>query len=465
MNEKQKTLKIAFVHPDLGIGGAERLVVDAALGLQNLGHSITVYTSHHDITHCFEETKNELKVKEYGDFLPQSLFGYFHILFSILRGLYLSLYILFNKRNEYDIIFADQLATYVPILKMTRAKILFYCHFPDKNLATRNSSIKNIYRIPFDLLEEYSIRLSDVILVNSSFTRSIFKESFPKLKNVNPEVLYPGINMKAYDKEIDNNDSSLDLIKSNKKIILSINRFERKKNLELTIKTLKELKSKYNDQQFNDIRLVIAGGYDVINNENVQYHKELEEIAKEYSFSYTTIWPESLKDRNSENIKNEIEHVNIVFLLSFNDVQRTWLLKNSKCLLYTPSNEHFGIVPVEAMYSGLPVVAVKSGGPKESVIHGKTGFLCPSDEVEFSKAVYSILNSENDNNTTTTSPQENQNYQINITEVKDFSKNYVMEKFGMDTFSNTLNSIILKMNSKDKMTTSENNNNKKDKEL
>ncbi len=27
-----RTLKIAFLHPDLGIGGAERLVVDAALG-------------------------------------------------------------------------------------------------------------------------------------------------------------------------------------------------------------------------------------------------------------------------------------------------------------------------------------------------------------------------------------------------------------------------------------------------
>ncbi|KAF9494127.1 hypothetical protein BDN71DRAFT_1507848 [Pleurotus eryngii] len=51
-------LRIAFLHPDLGIGGAERLVVDAALGLQNLGHCVDVYTSHHDPTHCFEETRD-----------------------------------------------------------------------------------------------------------------------------------------------------------------------------------------------------------------------------------------------------------------------------------------------------------------------------------------------------------------------------------------------------------------------
>ncbi len=35
-------LKIAFLHPDLGIGGAERLIVDAAVGLQQKGHDVTV---------------------------------------------------------------------------------------------------------------------------------------------------------------------------------------------------------------------------------------------------------------------------------------------------------------------------------------------------------------------------------------------------------------------------------------
>lgn len=42
-------------------GGAERLVVDAAVGLQNLGHKVVMYTSHHDPTHCFEETRDGMK--------------------------------------------------------------------------------------------------------------------------------------------------------------------------------------------------------------------------------------------------------------------------------------------------------------------------------------------------------------------------------------------------------------------
>lgn len=40
------------------LGGAERLVVDAALGLQSLGHAVDIYTSHHDPNHCFDETRD-----------------------------------------------------------------------------------------------------------------------------------------------------------------------------------------------------------------------------------------------------------------------------------------------------------------------------------------------------------------------------------------------------------------------
>jgi alpha-1,3/alpha-1,6-mannosyltransferase len=45
--------------------------------------------------------------------------------------------------------------------------------------------------------------------------------------------------------------------------------------------------------------------------------------------------------------------------------------------LYTPINEHFGIVPCEAMYARRPVVAIASGGPTESIREGVTGILCP----------------------------------------------------------------------------------------
>ncbi len=41
------------------IGGAERLVVDAAVGLQKLGHTVEIYTSHHDPAHRLALTRRE----------------------------------------------------------------------------------------------------------------------------------------------------------------------------------------------------------------------------------------------------------------------------------------------------------------------------------------------------------------------------------------------------------------------
>ncbi|CAG8714935.1 8064_t:CDS:2, partial [Acaulospora morrowiae] len=76
-----KHLKIAFIHPDLGIGGAERLVVDAAKGLKSKGHDVVIYTSHHDRQHCFEETKDgTLEVRVRGDtVIPRTFRGSFHM--------------------------------------------------------------------------------------------------------------------------------------------------------------------------------------------------------------------------------------------------------------------------------------------------------------------------------------------------------------------------------------------------
>ena len=56
MTKKQQS--IVFFHPDLGIGGAERLVVDAAVGLQSLGHKVTIFTSYRDKAHCFDEARD-----------------------------------------------------------------------------------------------------------------------------------------------------------------------------------------------------------------------------------------------------------------------------------------------------------------------------------------------------------------------------------------------------------------------
>lgn len=77
-------------------------------------------------------------------------------------------------------------------------------------------------------------------------------------------------------------------------------------------------------------------------------------------------------------VPNDIE---VLFLLSVPGQMKTMLLKAATLLLYTPSNEHFGIVPLEAMLAGVPVVAVNSGGPLETIVDGGTGWLRSADDV------------------------------------------------------------------------------------
>lgn len=69
----------------------------------------------------------------------------------------------------------------------------------------------------------------------------------------------------------------------------------------------------------------------------------------------------------------------MVFLKSISNDQRIQLLEHTMVLLYTPTNEHFGIVPVESMHMGCIVIACNSGGPLESVADKETGFLIEPD--------------------------------------------------------------------------------------
>ena len=67
------------------------------------------------------------------------------------------------------------------------------------------------------------------------------------------------------------------------------------------------------------------------------------------------------------------------------------LYNRAKIFAYAPYLEPFGLAPLEAMACGTPVVAVKEGGVRETVIDNVTGFLVDRDEEEFSKAIETLL--------------------------------------------------------------------------
>lgn len=67
--------------------------------------------------------------------------------------------------------------------------------------------------------------------------------------------------------------------------------------------------------------------------------------------------------------------ISVLFLLSIPSDSKFTLLRSATMLVYTPPNEHFGIVPLEAMLCRVPVLADTTGGPTETVVDGETGWL------------------------------------------------------------------------------------------
>eukprot|EP01059_Diplonema_ambulator_P017485 TRINITY_DN2949_c0_g1_i1.p1 TRINITY_DN2949_c0_g1~~TRINITY_DN2949_c0_g1_i1.p1 ORF type:complete len:459 (+),score=164.43 TRINITY_DN2949_c0_g1_i1:36-1379(+) len=369
------TLVVGFIHPDLGIGGAERLVVDAAVGLLSAGHHVVMYTSHHDPSHCFVETKDgTVEVVVAGDWMPRHIKGKGHVLFATLRSIWLTFYCILAA-PPVDAYIVDQVSVPLLLLRcLSCMPTLFYCHFPDKlcdaTLNTERSALRKAYRLVFDTIEEVCLRCATVIVFNSRFTKLTTLTTFPSITasiSAN-DVLYPPMNWSKLDTRPPGSSSRLDGL-TGKHVILSINRFESKKNVRLALDAFDEALEQLEPAMRDDCRLVLAGGYDERLVDNVKCLKELKEAAER------SRWGKQ-----------------VVFITSFSEYEKYVLLHEARLLLYTPTGEHFGIVPLEAMYCGMPVVAVNSAGPLETVVHGETGFLEEPTKAAFSKALLTLLN-------------------------------------------------------------------------
>ncbi|HSA84255.1 MAG TPA: glycosyltransferase family 4 protein [Patescibacteria group bacterium] len=67
------------------------------------------------------------------------------------------------------------------------------------------------------------------------------------------------------------------------------------------------------------------------------------------------------------------------------------LYRRSKIVLALSHNEPFGLVPLEAMACGVPIIALNEGGYSESVLDKKTGYLISKNAKELAEKIYFLL--------------------------------------------------------------------------
>jgi glycosyltransferase involved in cell wall biosynthesis len=325
-----------------------------------------------------------------------------------------------NTTSLQNVIVVDVLPTPLPFLsQFTSSSLLYYCHFPDKLLKQRNKNDSNaaeqllsqweaeaaaparpkalllthLYRSVMNAFEAWGMRAADTIAVNSSYTRTVTLESFPFLQrsrgrcNNNDDddaaaraaalpVLYPALDASSLDAWRQSAESATTPGLSHAKQlnrVVSLNRYERKKDLGLLLKAMDWVRHQRDrnrgsaaSQSYGEPEIIVAGGYDTQNAENVEHLEELRSLASELGLT-------------------------VDFRCSVSDAERAELLHTALVVVYTPSHEHFGIVPLEAMYSGTALVTVNNGGPTESVLNGRTGFLCENTPAAFGGAILRLL--------------------------------------------------------------------------
>lgn len=104
-------------------------------------------------------------------------------------------------------------------------------------------------------------------------------------------------------------------------------------------------------------RLVKQKGFDLILQTCIKYNLPLVVVGEGYLRTHLS----------------KLANPSIKFLGRVNDSELPKIYRNAIALLYAAIDEDFGLVPLEALFYGVPVVAYKSGGIVENIIHYKTG--------------------------------------------------------------------------------------------
>lgn len=324
--KKNDNLKVAIVHDYLKeFGGAEK-VVEALL---EIWPDAPVYTSVFLPNYAGPHRKKveswnvKTSILQYVP-LKAKLISMFRFVAPIVFGWF--------DLSKYDIVITSNAGTYTsPNFVKVGKKTLFvsYYHTPPRYLygyAVANDWTRTLFRrillvlgqIPMHflrILDFKSAQLPDYLICNSNEVKKRINKFYRK----DAKIIYPPVEIP---------EVKLPIKKDNYYLIGG--RVSRHKGHDIAIKAFTKL----------GLPLKVFGG------------------------TFASYGLDQFKKEAGENVE---------FLGEVTDSQKWELMKKAKAFVFPSDNEDFGIVPVEAMAFGTPVIALGVGGPLETIIDGKTG--------------------------------------------------------------------------------------------
>lgn len=230
--------------------------------------------------------------------------------------------------SEYDLVISSSNAYYAKAVKVPNGTHICYCHTPPRALygysTMTNWKANPVLKFFGTLLNHYlrvvDVKIAqavDVFIANSQETQRRIEKFYRR----ESQVVYPPVSL------ADNPPKPLSF--ADREYYLYVSRLSFAKHPEIAIAVCSE----------RSLPLKVVGDGSLLS--------ELRDMAG--------------------------STVSVVGAVSDSELQK--LYAKAKALLYPVEDEDFGIVPVEAMAFGVPVIAHNSGGPQETVVPGVTGVL------------------------------------------------------------------------------------------
>ena len=97
----------------------------------------------------------------------------------------------------------------------------------------------------------------------------------------------------------------------------------------------------------------------------------------------TLVWVSNMKEKKLVGeLKEQAKRLEVDFEIKemIPDELLITLLQGASAMVYTSILEPFGLAPLEANACGTPVVALRQGGVRETILEGWNGFLCLSEK-------------------------------------------------------------------------------------
>jgi len=194
------------------------------------------------------------------------------------------------------------------------------------------------------------------VIANSKYTKDLAIEIGVKEENI--IVINPGI-----DPIKDLDQKSLDKVESLLKVktprLITVSRFDKRKNHQKVIMALRNLK-----QIYPDIIYICIGYGD--EEENIK------DLVKELDLEGQVMFFKDI----SEDLKNALVAKSDIFVMP--------------STIYKSSVEGFGIAYTEAAQLSIPSIGGKDGGASDAIDHEKTGLICDGGNLD---DIYSSINS------------------------------------------------------------------------